>query len=84
MNGERALLISHLSSFSVVEADGAVVGTQFQALSIDNVRKNEDFIASFKDAQQVVHNGPSTVWGQIIYPTVNKNRAALRFFVKNN
>ena len=39
INGEQALLISHLSSFSVVEADEAIVGTQFQDLSIDNVRK---------------------------------------------
>ena len=51
INGEQALLISHLSSFSVVEADEATVGTQFQALSVDNIRGNENSIASFKDAQ---------------------------------
>ena len=54
INGEHALLISHLSSFSIAEADEVVVGTQFQALSIDNIRENENSIASFKDAQQVV------------------------------
>ena len=82
--GEQALLISHLSSFSVVEADEAVVGTQFQALSIDNIRKYEDYIDSFKDAQHVVHNGSSKAWGKIIDPPVNKNRDGLGFSVKNN
>ena len=36
INGERAMLVSHLSSFHVVEADEAAVGTSFQALSIDD------------------------------------------------
>ena len=50
INGEQALLISHFSSFSVVEADEAAIGTELQALSIDNIRKNEYYITSFKDA----------------------------------
>ena len=41
-------------------------------------------MASFKDAQQDVHNGHSEVWGKIIDPPVNKNRVGLRFSVKNN
>ena len=57
INGEQALLISHLSSFSIVEADEVVVGTQFQALSIDNIRGNENSMVSLKDVQQVVRNG---------------------------
>ena len=51
VNREHALLISHLSYFSVMEANEVAAGTQFQALSIDNVSKNENSIASFKDAQ---------------------------------
>ena len=66
INVEQALLSYHLSYFSIVEGDEAAVGTQFQALSIDNVRKNEDYIASFKDAQQVLHDGPSKVWGRLL------------------
>ena len=66
MNGEHALLISNLSSFSVVEAYEATNGTQFQALFVDNVRENENFIALFKDAQQVVRNIPSKVWGRLL------------------
>lgn len=51
VNGEQALLISHLSSFCIMEADEVVVGTVFQALPIDNEpKKAEDYIASFKDA----------------------------------
>ena len=51
INGEHALLISHLSSFSIVEADEAAVGNQFQALSIDNIRGNENSMVLLKDAQ---------------------------------
>ena len=66
MNGEQALLISHFSSFTIVEDDEAVVGTLFQALSISNVRKNENSIASFKDAQEVMQKGPRKVWGGLL------------------
>ena len=62
-----------------MEADEAAVGTQFQALSIDNIRGNENSLASFKDAHQVVRNGRSEVLGQIVDPHVNKNRAGLGF-----
>ena len=75
-------MVSHLSSFSIVEADEAAVGTQFQALSIDNIRKNEDYIAPFKDAQHVIQKGPSKVYGKVINPLVNKNRTGLGFPMK--
>ena len=42
INAEHSLLISHLSSFIIVKADEAAVGTQFQALSIDNIRRSEE------------------------------------------
>ena len=67
-----------------MEKDEATVGTQFQALSIDNIRGNENSIASFKYAQQVMRNGPSKVWGQIVDPLVNKNRVGLGFSMKND
>ena len=70
--------------FSVVEVNEVAVGTQFQALSIDNIRGNENFIASFKAAQQVVHNGPNKAWGKIVDPPVNKYRGGLGSSVKNN
>ena len=63
LNEEQALLISHLSSFIIVEGVKAAVGTQFQALSIDNIRRNENYVVSLKDAQQVMCNGHNEVWG---------------------
>ena len=77
------MLISHLSSFSIIEADEVVVGTQFQGLSVDNVRRNKNSMTSLKDAKQVVRNGPSKVWGQVIDPPLNKNRDGLRFSAEN-
>ena len=65
-----------------MEADEAAIETQFQALSID--RENENSIASFKDAQQIVHNGPSKVCGKIVDQPVNKNRDGLGLYVKND
>ena len=67
-----------------MEADEAAVGTQFQALSIDNIRGNENSMVSLKNAQQVVRNDHSEIWGQIIDPPVNKNRAGLEFSVNND
>ena len=57
VEGEQAMLVSHLSSFSIVEADEAAVGTQFQALSIDIIQRSEDSIASLMDARNVVQKG---------------------------
>ena len=79
INGEQVLLISHLSSFSIVEEDETSTGTQFQDLSIDNIRNNENFVVSLKDAHQVVRNGHNAVWGRLVDPPVNKNRAGLGF-----
>ena len=67
-----------------MEMDEVAIGTQIQALPIDNIRGNDNYIASFKDAQQVVRNGYSEVWGQIVDPPVNKNRADLGFSMKND
>ena len=36
-------------------------------------------MASFKDAQQVVRNGYTEVWGRIVDPPVNNNRVGLGF-----
>ena len=44
------MLVSHLSSFSYIDADEAE-GTSFQALSVDNiVKKNKESMSSLKDA----------------------------------
>ncbi|KAI5389534.1 hypothetical protein KIW84_074988 [Lathyrus oleraceus] len=53
---EKALLVSHLSSFSYVEAEEEVE-TSFQALSIVEVNKNGAPMSSFKDAQISIETG---------------------------
>ncbi|XP_050915476.1 uncharacterized protein LOC127130527 [Lathyrus oleraceus] len=79
VNGEQAMLISHLSSFSVIEADETAVQTPFQALTIDDYKKSEGSIASFKDAQQIVKTGPTEMWGKVIELPENVNHAGLGF-----
>ncbi|XP_050919593.1 uncharacterized protein LOC127137151 [Lathyrus oleraceus] len=79
VNGEQAMLISHLSSFSVIEVDETAVQTPFQALTIDDYKKSEVSIASFKDAQQIVKTGPTEMWGKVIELPENVNHAGLGF-----
>lgn len=79
VNGEQAMLISHLSSFSVVEADEEAIETPFQALSIDEYKRSEGSIVSFKDAQQVVKSGPADMWGKVVELPENGNRTGLGF-----
>ncbi|GAU52030.1 hypothetical protein TSUD_418580, partial [Trifolium subterraneum] len=80
VGGEQALLVSHLSSFSFISASD-VDGTQFQGLSLDdkNAKKNVTSISSFKDAQEVVQNGLSAGWGQVVTLPENKYREGVGF-----
>ena len=55
---EKALLVSHLSSFRYVEVEEEV-GTPFQALSIAEVKKTGAPMSSFKDAQKIIKDGSS-------------------------
>ncbi|XP_050888564.1 uncharacterized protein LOC127093674 [Lathyrus oleraceus] len=79
VNGEQAMLISHLSSFSVIEVDETAVETPFQTLTIDDHKKSEGSIASFKDAQQIVKTGPTEIWGKVIELPENVNHTGLGF-----
>ncbi|XP_058770183.1 uncharacterized protein LOC131643835 [Vicia villosa] len=80
VDGEQALVVSHLSSFSYIDA-GEAVGTQFQALSVvgKDVEKNGTSISSLKDARQVVQDGSAVGWGQVLSPPDNKFREGLGF-----
>lgn len=54
VGGEKALLVTHLSSFTYVEAEEEI-GTPLQALSVDDqIQKAGASISSPKDAQEVV------------------------------
>lgn len=65
--GGQAMLVSHLSLFSYIDANESV-GTPFQSLYVDDnvVKKNGASMTSLKDAQQVVENGQSVGWDQIV------------------
>ncbi|KAI5419834.1 hypothetical protein KIW84_043840 [Lathyrus oleraceus] len=57
VGGEKALLVSHLSSFSYIDAEDEV-GTPFQALSIaEPVEKRTPSFASYKDAKLAIECG---------------------------
>jgi hypothetical protein len=67
VSGEEALIVSHLSAFSYISADGTDV-TSFQGLSIEEEgsKKIETFMASLKDAQMAVREGVTPSWEQLI------------------
>ena len=57
VGGEKALLVSHLSSFSYIDAEDEV-GTPFQALSIaEPVEKRTPSFASYRDAKLAIECG---------------------------
>ncbi|KAK2435637.1 hypothetical protein QL285_020682 [Trifolium repens] len=80
VNGEEALLVSHLSALSYVSADDADV-TSFQGLSIEGEgsKKIKTSMASLKDAQRVVQEGVALGWGQLIQLPKNKYKEGLGF-----
>ncbi|KAI5422149.1 hypothetical protein KIW84_045565 [Lathyrus oleraceus] len=78
VGGEKALLVSHLSSFTYVE-DEEELGTPFQDLSIVEVKKIGAPMSSFKDAQKAIEAGSTDQWGRMVEVTENKNRVGLGF-----
>ncbi|KAI5388223.1 hypothetical protein KIW84_074059 [Lathyrus oleraceus] len=78
MGGEKALLVSHLSSFSYVEVEDEI-RTPFQALSIAEEKKVGAPMSSFKDAQKIVEFGSSDQCGRMVEVAENKNHAGLGF-----
>ena len=80
VNGEEALLVSHLSAFSFIGADN-VEGTSFQGLAMETgtAERSRASISSLKDAQRVVQAGGSANWGKLIELPENKRREGLGF-----
>jgi len=81
VNGEEALLVSHLSAFSFIWAD-STEGTSFQgfAMEEEGTKKSGASISSLKDAQKVIQAGGSASWGKLIELPENKRRERLGFF----
>jgi hypothetical protein len=78
VGGEKALLVSHLSSFSYVEVEDEV-GTPFQALSIAAEKRVGAPMSSLKDAQKIVEEGVVDSWGRMVEVFDNRGRTGLGF-----
>ncbi|KAI5400549.1 hypothetical protein KIW84_065438 [Lathyrus oleraceus] len=79
VGGEKALLVSHLSLFSNIDAEDEV-GTPFQALSIaEPVEKRTPSFASYKDAKLAIECGATAGLGKMIELEDNKSRAGIGF-----
>ncbi|KAI5445724.1 hypothetical protein KIW84_013813 [Lathyrus oleraceus] len=78
VGGEKELLVSHLSSFSYVEAEDEV-GTPFQALSIAAEKRVGAPMSSLKDAKKIVEEGVVDQWGRMVEVSDNKGRTGLGF-----
>jgi hypothetical protein len=79
IGGEKALLVSHLSSFSYIDAEDEV-GTPFQALSIaEPSRKGPSSFASYNDAKLAIEHGATTGLGKMIKLEDNKSRAGIGY-----
>ncbi|KAI5444422.1 hypothetical protein KIW84_012882 [Lathyrus oleraceus] len=78
IGGEKALLVSHLSSFSFVEAEHDV-GTPFQALSIAAEKRVGAPMSSLKDAKKIVEGGNVDQWWRMVEVSDNKGRTGLGF-----
>ena len=80
VGGEEAFMVSHLSAYPFISA-GDSEGTSFQGLTMEeeDTKKSAAPMASFKDAQEVVKNGPSAKWGKLLSLTDNKHKKGLGF-----
>ena len=79
IGGEKDLLVSHLSSFSYIDAEDEV-GTPFQALSIaEPSRKGLSSFVSYNDAKLAIEHGATTGLGKMIKLEDNKSRAGIGY-----
>ncbi|KAI5447250.1 hypothetical protein KIW84_014921 [Lathyrus oleraceus] len=79
VGGEKALLVSHLSSFSYIDAEDEV-GTPFQALSIvEPIEKKSPSFASYRDAKLAIECGAVAGLGKMIELEDNKSRAGIGY-----
>jgi hypothetical protein len=79
VGGEKALLVSHLSSFSYIDPEDEV-GTPFQALSIaEPTEKRTPSFASYKDAKLAIEHGATARLGKMIELEDNKSQAGIGY-----
>ena len=66
VNGESALLVSHLSAFSYI-GGGDVGEASVQGFSAEgSAKRGEKCMTSLKDAQRIVQEGKIASWGQLV------------------
>jgi hypothetical protein len=79
VGGEKALLVSNLSSFSYIDAEDEV-GTQFQALSIDKpIEKKSPSFTSYRDAKLAIECGAVAGLGKVLELEDNRSRAGIGY-----
>ena len=79
VGGEKALLVSHLSSFSYIDAEDEV-GIPFQALSIaEPVEKRTPSFASYKYAKLAIEYDATAGLGKMIELKDNKSQAGIGY-----
>ncbi|KAI5430105.1 hypothetical protein KIW84_034613 [Lathyrus oleraceus] len=79
VGGEKALLVSHLSCFSYIDAEDEV-GTPFQALSIaEPTKKGASSFVSYNDAKLAIEHDTTTSLGQMIKLEDNKSWAGIGY-----
>ncbi|KAI5429344.1 hypothetical protein KIW84_034087 [Lathyrus oleraceus] len=79
VGGEKALLVSNLSSFSYIDAEDEV-GTQFQALSIDKpIEKKFPSFTSYRDAKLAIECGAVAGLGKVLELEDNRSRAGIGY-----
>ena len=79
VGGEEALLVSHLSSFSYIDAEDEV-GTPFQALSIaEPIEKESPSFASYRDTKRAIECGAVVGLGKMIELEDNRARDGIGY-----
>jgi len=79
VNGQSALLVSHLSTFSYI-GGGDVDEASVQGFSArGSARKGETCMVSLKDAQRLVQKGKTAGWGQLVQLPENQRKEGLGF-----
>ncbi|GAU40248.1 hypothetical protein TSUD_219590 [Trifolium subterraneum] len=78
VNGEEALLVSHLSAFSYIGID-VEDGTAFQGLSVEegSSEKAKAPMKSVKDAQKVIQGDGASHWGRLLQLAENQKKEGL-------
>lgn len=84
MDGEEDILVSHLSSFKYIEANGKTLKTSFQALEVvvisrkDDTQKDIPTPSCGKFSTMIKRGGPVS-WGKVVEILDKKDRFRLGY-----